>query len=62
MDRGDLEREQDIEELRRVALVQQTQIEQLLAVLANKSREIDQLRGKGGWTTPTERVLAVADS
>jgi transposase len=46
--RGELEREQDLEELRRIALAQQAQIEQLLAVLAMQSRQIDELRGKPG--------------
>jgi transposase len=48
VDRGILEREQDIEELRRIALAQQAQIDQLLAVLAKQSSDIDKLRGKPG--------------
>jgi len=48
VDRGSLEREQNLEELRRIALAQQTQIEQLLAVLAKQSRDLDKLRGKPG--------------
>ena len=48
MKRADLEREQDVEELRRIALAQQAQIEQLLAALTMKSRQIDALRGKPG--------------
>lgn len=48
MKRADLEREQDVEELRRIALAQQAQIEQLLAVLTMQSRRIDALRGKPG--------------
>jgi transposase len=41
----DLRRENDIEQLRRIALVQQVQIEQLLRVLASKCRELDALKG-----------------
>lgn len=41
----DLRREHDIEELRRIALVQQVQIEQLLRVLAAKCKELEALKG-----------------
>ena len=41
----DLRRETDIEQLRRIALVQQTQIEQLLKVLQQKCRELSVLKG-----------------
>jgi len=41
----DLRREQDIDQLRRVALAQQVQIEQLLKVLAQKCRELEALKG-----------------
>jgi transposase len=58
VNRGDLEREQDIEELRRVALAQQAQIEQLIAALQKKSREVDQLRGKPGDLQLTMKLLA----
>ena len=58
MDRGDLEREQDIEELRRIALAQQTQIQQLMEVISRKSREIDKLRGKPGDIQLTLKMLA----
>jgi transposase len=58
VDRGDLEREQDIEELRRIALAQQTQIQQLMEVISRKSREIDKLRGKSGDIQLTLKMLA----
>lgn len=58
MDRGDLEREQDIEELRRIALAQQAQIAQLMEVISRKSREIDKLRGKPGDIQLTLKMLA----
>jgi len=58
VDRGDLEREQDIEELRRIALAQQAQIAQLMEVLSRKSREIDKLRGKPGDMQLTLKMLA----
>lgn len=58
MDRGGLEREQDIEELRRIALAQQAQIQQLLEVITRKSREIDQLRGSTGDIQLTLKMLA----
>jgi hypothetical protein len=41
----DLRRETDIEQLRRVALVQQMQIEQLLRVLSAQSAELGALKG-----------------
>jgi transposase len=41
----DLEQEQDIEHLRRVAMAMHTQIEQLLAALARKCRELESLKG-----------------
>jgi transposase len=41
----DLRRERDIEQLRRVALAQQIQIEQLLRVLKLKTRELEVLKG-----------------
>lgn len=58
MNRGDLEREQDIEELRRFALAQQAQIQQLMEVISRKSRELDQLRGKPGDLQLTLKMLA----
>lgn len=53
----DLEREQDIEELRRIAHAQQAQIQQLLDLLAAKSREIERLRGKPGDLQLTLKML-----
>ena len=41
----DLRRESDVEQLRRIALAQQVQIEQLLRVLASKCRELETLKG-----------------
>jgi len=41
----DLRREKDIEQLRRVALAQQVQIEQLLKVLQSQSNELAKLKG-----------------
>jgi transposase len=58
VNRGELERERDIEELRAVALAQQAQIEQLLEIVARKSREIDRLRGSGGDLQLTMKMLA----
>lgn len=58
MERGALEREQDIEELRRIALAQQAQIQQLMEVISRKSREIDKLRGKPGDIQLTLKMLA----
>lgn len=58
MERADLEREQDIEELRRIALAQQAQIQQLMEVVARKSRELDKLRGKSGDLQLTLKMLA----
>jgi hypothetical protein len=55
---GDLEREQDIEELRTIALAQHTQIQALLKIVANKSREVDRLRGSGGDLQLTLKMLA----
>jgi transposase len=43
----DIKREMDIEHLRRIALAQQTQIEQLLRLVSKKSAELDALRGGG---------------
>ena len=41
----DLRSEQDAEQLRRIAMAQQVQIEQLLKVLAQKCRELEALKG-----------------
>ena len=59
VDRGSLDREQNIEELRRVALAQQAQIEQLLAVLSKQSRDLDRLRGKPGELELQLKMLQV---
>jgi transposase len=58
VERGDLEREQNIEELRRIALAQQAQIQQLMELISRKSREIDKLRGKPGDIQLTLKMLA----
>ncbi len=58
MNAGDLEREQDIEELRRIALAQQAQIQQLMEIISRKSRELDKLRGKSGDLQLTLKMLA----
>jgi transposase len=44
----DVEREKDIEQLRRIARTQQAQIEQLMRVLASQSKQLDELRGGQG--------------
>jgi transposase len=53
----DLDREQDIEELRRIAHAQQAQIRILLDALAIKSKEIDTLKGKQGDVQLTLKML-----
>lgn len=53
----DVEHEQDIEQLRRIAHAQQLQIQQLLDVVAAKSREIERLRGKPGDLQLTLKML-----
>jgi transposase len=53
----DLAREQDIEELRRIAQALEAQNRMLLDVIAVKSREIDRLRGKGGDLQLTLKML-----
>ena len=45
VDARELEREQDIEHLRRIALAQHAQIEQLIAALARKCTELEALKG-----------------
>ena len=44
MDRGDLEREQDIEELRKIALAQHAQLKLLMEVVEKQRRAL----GRGG--------------
>lgn len=53
----DLEREQDIEELRRIAQALKAQNELLLEALAKKSREVEKLRGKPGDLQLTLKML-----
>lgn len=53
----DLDREQNIEELRRIAQAQQAQIRILLEALAIKSKEIDALKGKKGDIQLTLKML-----
>jgi transposase len=53
----DLEREQDIEELRRMAQALKAQNELLLEVVAKKSREIEKLRGKPGDLQLTLKMI-----
>jgi hypothetical protein len=56
--RDELEREQDIEELRRLALAIEAQNRLLLELLAKKSNEVDTLRGKTGDIQLTLKMLA----
>jgi len=58
VERGDLEREQNIEQLRRIALAQQAQIQQLMEIISRKSRVIDKLRGRSGDLQLTLKLLA----
>jgi len=58
VNRGDLEREQDIEELRTIALAQHAQIHALLEIVAAKSREVEKLRGSAGDLQLTLKMLA----
>jgi transposase len=53
----DLDREQDIEELRRIAHALEAQNRILLDVIARKSKEIDQLRGSKGDIQLTLKML-----
>jgi len=53
----DLEREQDIEELRRLAQALRAQNELLLEALAAKSREVERLRGKPGDLQLTLKMI-----
>lgn len=53
----DLRRENDIEQLRRIALVQQAQIEQLLRVLTSKCKELEALKGNKGELQQTLELL-----
>jgi transposase len=53
----DLDREQDIEELRRIAQALQAQNQLLLEALAAKSREVERLRGKPGDLQLTLKMI-----
>jgi transposase len=53
----DLEREQDLEELRRIAQALQAQNRLLLEALATKSREVERLRGKPGDLQLTLKMI-----
>ena len=53
----DLEREQDIEELRRIAQALKTQNAILLEALTKKSRELERLRGKPGDLQLTLKMI-----
>lgn len=48
VDRGDLERGHDIEQLRRIALAQQAQIQQLIEIISRAIRVIEKLCGTSG--------------
>jgi transposase len=53
----DLEREQDLEELRRIAQALRAQNQLLLEALATKSREVERLRGKPGDLQLTLKMI-----
>jgi hypothetical protein len=53
----ELDREQDIEELRRLARALHAQNQQLMEALTAKSREVERLRGKPGDLQLTIRML-----
>lgn len=55
----DLEREQDVEHLRRIALAQHAQIEQLVAALARKCTELESFKGS---KDELQQTLALIDS
>lgn len=57
MERGELEREQDIEELRRIALAQQAQIQILLDAIAKQNKELAAYKGKTGDAQLTLKML-----
>ena len=59
MNRGVLEREQDIEELRRFALAQRAAIEQLTAALTRKCKELAALKGS---EAELQQTLALVES
>jgi transposase len=49
VDRGDLEREQDIEELRKIALAQHAQLQLLMELVEKQRRELGRSRSKGDF-------------
>jgi len=53
----DIERENDVEQLRRIALTQKVQIDHLLKVLSMQSERIDALEGKDGELQRTLELL-----
>ena len=53
----DLEREKDIERLRQVALLQKSQLEHLVGVLAKKCAELEKLKGPLAHLNPAWFVL-----
>lgn len=53
----DLRREMDIERLREVALLQQSQLEHLIAILQRKCAELAQLKGNEGELQQTLKLL-----
>ncbi len=57
MNRGDLERENDIEELRRIALAQQAQIQILLDAISKQNKELAAYKGKKGDAQLTLKML-----
>jgi transposase len=57
VDRGSVEREQDIEELRRIALAQQTQIRILLETLTAQSKQLERLKGSKGELQQTLKLI-----
>ena len=59
MHAADLEREQDIEHLRRVALAQHAQIEQLITALARKCKELEVFKGSHD---ELQQTLALIDT
>jgi transposase len=57
VDRSDLEREQDIEELRRIALAQHAQLQLLTELVARQRRELGRSRGTQGDFQLTMKML-----
>jgi transposase len=55
----ELEREQDVDHLRRIALAQHAQIEQLIAALARKCKELETFKGS---KDELQQTLALIDS